>query len=754
MMRRAKYGEKIDMGRLGTITRRTFLVASAAIAGGVAFGVYKLNEMPPNPLKPGEDATPLNAFVIINSDGVTIITPKAEMGQGVHSTLAALVAEELDVDWQSINTLHGPPAQAYYNSALFGLALPFFDYKVTDWQEELRTFAGKGAKLLSLQLTGGSTSMRDMYVRMRLAGATARETLKQAAADQLGIAKSELSTKDGMVIAPDGTALPYVTLATAAAQLDPPRVELRAKSEWRYLGQAMPRLDMPGKVTGTAQFAVDTRLPGMKFATVRMNPARSGMRAFDATTAEKMPGVEKIIDLGDGVAVVASNTWLAFQAAEAIDIDWEPATYPATTEAIFEQITAALEDEPNSQVRSDGDPDTAQGTAVEAEYTVPWLAHATMEPMNATALYTDEKMQMWAGNQAPGSTRDNAAEIVGLPSEQVELTTTYMGGGFGRRGETDYSVLAARVAREMPGVPVNVTWSREEDMRHDWYRPAAIARFRGVVSDGRAVAVDAKVSAPSVVNAAALRMGQEISGADRELVAGIADQPYAIPNYRVRGYIPRVTVPVGYWRSVSASQNAFFNESFIDEMAIAAGADPLSFRLEMAQREHEPSAKVIETVGRMSNWTGQTSDGIGRGVAFSHTFGTPVAQVVEVEQTDQGIRLNKVWIACDPGIALDPGNIEAQMTGGCLFGLSAAVMGEVTFSDGQVEQGNFPDYDALRMNNTPAFEVEILENAPFLGGIGEPGTPPAAPALGNALFDLTGQRLRSLPFYKSLDFII
>ena len=740
------------MSRIRKIARRTFLVGSVAVAGGVAFGVYKLRQPAPNPLQAEEGFEPLNEFVVITDDGVTIVTPKAEMGQGVHTTWAALVAEELDVAWDQVRTIHGPPAQAYFNSALFGMALPFIDYQVGDTKERMRKIAGNGAKLLELQLTGGSSSMKDGYERARIAGAVAREALKKAASQQWGVDRDQLGTRDGHVIAPDGSKLSYQSLASAAAEVEPPQVTLRDRSQWRMLGKSMPRVDMVSKATGTAQFGIDTRLPGMKFATIRMSPRRAGMTGFNADKALAAAGVEKVIDLGDGIAVVASNTWLAIQAADLVEIEWEQASYPPTTEALIERIEAAFADEPNSRARDEGDVDTAEGdTTLSAEYRVPYLAHATMEPMNASALYENGQLTLWCGNQAPILMRDAAAKAIGIEPEAVTVHTPLLGGGFGRRAETDFAEIAAKIAGEMPGTPVNVTWTREEDMRHDMYRPAAIGRFNGVLSNGQAVTLDGKLAAPSILQERARRAGREINMADRELAAAAYDQPYGIPNYRISGYVARNDFPIGSWRSVSSSFNAFFFETFIDEMAHTAGRDPLEFRLELIGKEHGPSAKVLEAVAELSGWTGKTSDGVGRGVAFSYTFGTPVAQVIEVSQRPDGIAIEKVWIAVDPGVALDPSIIEAQLTGGCLFGLSAAVMGEITVSDGAVEQGNFFDYDALRMHNAPVFEVKILENNRFMGGIGEVATPPAAPALGNALFDLTGTRAREMPFIKQFD---
>lgn len=746
------------MAGIGKIARRGFLIGSAAILGGVAFGVYKINAPVENPLTPGAGATALNPFVLIDADGVTIITPRAEMGQGVHTTLAVLAAEELDLAWEDVRVLHGPPATAYYNSAMFGSALPFKDYAMSDFQHALAGQVDKVNRVMGLQITGGSTSMKDGFDRLRRAGASARETLKLAAARRLGIDSAQLRTENGAVIAPDGTAIPYPELAEAAAQIDPVQADPRPKSQWRYLGRTMPRLDMVPKVTGTAQFAIDIRLPGMKFATVRMNPRLGApMLSHDATEAEKMPGVEKVIALEDGIAVVARNTWLAMQAAEAVEIEWGAAPYPETTEAIFAEIEKSFLRNPNSTLRDDGDvaAEIPGGTPVEAEYRVPFLAHATMEPMTATALYSGERLQLWAGNQAPTVTRDRCAAAVGLAPEAVDLTTTLMGGGFGRRGESDFSVLAARVAQAVPGTPVQVTWSREEDMRHDFYRPAAIGRYRGIVKDGNAHLLAGKVAGPSVTRGAMKRLtGMDAMGPDKVHVEGAFDQPYGIPNYRIEGYLTDLDMPIGFWRSVGNSVNAFMHESFIDELAHAAGADPLAFRLSLMRDVHAASAGCLEAVGDMSGWTGRTAPGVGRGVAFAWSFGTPVAQVIEVEQTDAGIRIARAWIAADPGLVLDPGNFEAQMVGGMIYGLSAAAHGEITFAGGAVEQGNFPDYDALRMHTTPDTQVRLLEANPRMGGAGEPGTPPAMPALANALFDLTGIRARELPLSKRFDLAI
>lgn len=748
------------MGRIKKYTRRAFMISTAAVAGGVAFGVYQAKKPLQNPLKPAEGAYSLNPYLIIDQQGVTIIAPRAEMGQGVHSTLAALVAEELDVAWDDVRVLHGPGAQAYYNGAVTGGHAEFEDGPRSAWQEFVRDAMEVLPKTIALQITGGSTSAIDAYDKMRMAGATAREMLKQAAAEQMGGPQADRwRTKDGFAISPDGTKLPYIDLAERAATLSPPSdIEPRPASEWKYLGRDMPRLDMLAKSTGTAEYGADIMLEGMRFATVRINPRLgAGMLSYDATEAETMAGVEKVIDLGDGIAVVASNTWLAMQAADAVQIEWQAAPYPETTEGLMDVIAASLDDAANSTLRDDGDVTaTPQGaTEISAEYRVPYLAHSTMEPMNATALFSGDALEIWCGNQAPVLLQSKTADVVGLDAEQVTVHTPFLGGGFGRRTEADAAILAAKVAKAMPNIPVKVIWSREEDMRHDFYRPAAIARMRGAVKDGKAVLFDGKIAAPSVTRQALSRLtGFAPGGADADHMEGAANQPYAIENYRVAGHLTDLAVPVGFWRSVGNSFNGFFHESFIDELAHAANADPLQFRIDLIAPDSAPSASLLEAVRDMSGWSGKTPDGIGRGVAFTWSFGTPVAEVIEVADSEDGIRVTKAWIACDVGTALDPQNIRAQMESGMIYGLSAAIHGEISFEGGEVQQENFPDYDALRIGTTPQTEVQIFENNIHMGGVGEPGTPPSMPALANALFDLTGKRARELPLSKRFEFAV
>ena len=742
------------MSRLGTITRRTLLVGAVAVAGGAAFGVYQIRKPVANPLRPEQGAS-LNPYVIIDQQGISIIVPRAEMGQGVHTTLAALVAEELDAEWEQVRVLHGPPAAAYYNAALAHSALPVPDYAMKDWQRRVTEGIGTATKLLGLQVTGGSTSTVDGFTRMRMAGASAREALKAVGAERLGMDVAALRTEAGRVIAPDGTEIDYRDLAEAAATRAVPQVALRNPDDWKLLGRSLPRSDMRAKVTGQAQFSTDIVLEGMKFATVRICPyLGGGMAGFDAAPALMVPGVEHVLDLGDGVAVIATNTWAAMQGAEAVVIDWTLSPLPPTTEAMFDQIARAFEARPNSTMRDQGKPDDVAAT-IEAEYRVPFLAHSTMEPMGATAVLQDGHLTLWVGNQAPREHAKVAAEAAGISVENVTLHTQFLGGGFGRRVETDVTRQAARLAALLPETPLRLTWSREEDMRHDFYRPAAIARMRGAVADGRAVLFDARIAAPSVTRAAIGRMiGREMGGPDKGHVEGAFDQPYEIANYRVAGHLADLDVPIGFWRAVGNSFNGFFHESFIDELANAAGRDPLQFRLDHVSVESTVAAGVLETVRDMSGWGAPVPEGVGRGVAMTWSFGTPTAVVIDLERENGRIRIARAYMACDPGLVLDPAIVRSQMESGLIYGLSAALMGEITFTEGRADQGNFPEYDALRMFNAPHIEVAIVQDNPHMGGVGEPGTPPAMPALANALYALTGKRVRELPLMKHADFLL
>ena len=751
------------MGKLASIARRGFLIGSAAVVGGVAFGVYKVKREAPNPLLDDLPlgATALTPYVRIDGQGVTIIAPRAEMGQGIHTTLAALVAEELDVAWDSIRVEHGPPGAAYYNRALVQHNVPFSDLDHSTAAEAMRGAMGVVAKLLPMQVTGGSSNVADLFDRMRVAGAAARFALVAAAAPRLGLTAAQLKTNNGHVVAPDGRRLSYVELAPAAAKIDlPAEPPLKPRAQWRYLGKSMPRVDMVAKCTGTATFGIDVRLPDMVFATVRMNPAKgAALVSFDATAANAMRGVLKVIDLPGGMAVIANNTWRAFQAAQAVQCDWAEPGYPASTAAMMEAVVASMtEKDRDSRLRDDGDVDKALASAtvlavpavLEAEYRVPFLAHATMEPMNAVAWLQGSKLDIWAGVQNPTAARDLAAKAAGLDASQVHVHVMLLGGGFGRRLEVDYVVQAAQLAVAMAGKPVKLTWRREEDMAQDFYRPAAVARLRGTTAGKRVHALDVRMASSSVAQSNLGRLGLPALGPDRLIIEGAYDQPYGIANYRATAYRTPPGRPVTYTRSVGNSYNGFFIESFIDELAAQAGVDPLKMRLELLS--HEPSHQVLSAVAAMSGWGQPLAAGRGRGVAFHLCRGVPVAQVVEITVTQQGVKIDKVFVAVDVGTALDPRNLEAQVQSGVIFGLSAALYGEITFAKGAAEQSNFHNYPVLRMQQTPRIVVKVLESGDPIRGVGEVGVPPAAPALANAIFQATGKRIRELPLSRHIAF--
>ncbi len=746
------------MSKLGKITRRTFLVGSVAIAGGAAFGYWKYKQPFGNPLqanlKEGEAA--LTPYVFINQEGITIIAPRAEMGQGVHTTLAALVAEELDVSLEQVTVIHGPASKAYFNEVLLEEAVPFAQTDTSSMAKRMRRLTKIPAKFLALQVTGGSSSVPDGFTKMRLAGAAARETLVKAAAQQLGVPESDLHTEQGFVVAADGEKISYVDLAVTAATIEPPtEPRLKPKSEWKLLGKSQERVDMVGKSTGTAEFSIDVELPGLLYATVKLNPCLGcGMNSFDASEAMKKTGVKKVVEIDNGVAVIATNTWYAFQGANAVTFDWQSANYPESTAGLMQLCEEAItNDQEDSQFRDDGDVEAALQDAelIEGEYRVPYLAHAAMEPVNATAWLHDGKIEIWAGNQTPTQIIKEAEAITGLDESNIHVHTMLMGGGFGRRLEVDFVKQAISVAKAMEGTPVKLTWSREEDTTHDYYRPMALARFRAAMNDQGPIAIDLKCSAPSAVASQMGRIGIPAAGPDISIVQAAWDQPYEVENYRVTGYRADTVFPVSSWRSVGASQNAFFHESMMDELAHAKGLDPVSMRLSLMS--HETSKKVLESVAELSHWGSPLPQGHARGVAFSLSFGVPVAEVMEIAVENDAVKILKAYAAVDVGTALDPRNIEAQVIGGINFGLAAAMMGEITVEGGKVQQSNFHTYNSIRMNQAPEIEVSILENGERIRGIGEPGLPPAAPALANAIFAATGKRIREMPLNKHIRFV-
>lgn len=752
------------MGKVRTIARRSFLIGSAAIAGGVAFGTYAIKKPHANPLlddlADGEAA--LTPYVKIDRAGITLITPRTDKGQGSYHVQAALIAEELDVELDQITVDPGAAAPVYYNTAFSDEGAPFMSTDDSFTAETVRSAVGVVSKVIGLHGTGGSTTVADGYMKLRVAGATARETLKMAAAKRAGVSARDLKTENGHVILVDGSRLSYQQLAADAAKLTPPDdVALRDESDWRLLGKPMQRLDIVAKSTGTQAYGIDMEMDGMVHASVKMNPYKGGkLIRMDADGARRMRGVQDVFFLEGGVGVIADNTWRCFQALEAIDCEWAKGDYlPDQADHWAELGRSFIEDRLMLRNRNDGDAVgvvQAADAPVSAEYRAPYVAHAPLEPLSATVLYTEERTDIWTCSQMPILHRDNAARITGQDATNIHVHVLMAGGSFGHRLEDEQVKQAVEIAMRKPGVPVKLTYRREEDMLHDFPRQIALSRASGTVKDGKIDALDLGIAMPSPFTSQAPRAGLPPLGPDMQVIAGAWNAPYGIPNFRVSGYHVPGLSPVSSWRSVGASTNAFFLESFMDELCHQAGLDPLEQRLALCW---DPTAtKVLEAVAQMSGWgSALTPDADGnargRGLAFCTSFGTPVAEVVEVTQRPDGIKIDRVYVAADVGKILDPVNFEGQVKGGVVFGLGHAMNCELTYSDGVVEQDNYHAHEGMRLKQTPEIMVRGLENGPKIRGVGEPPVPPAAPALANAIFDATGQRLREMPFHNFIDFV-
>jgi len=746
-----------------TYSRRDFLIGTAALAGGVAFGSFSLNILaatpaPTNPLLDGlaPNAAAFNPWVKITPDKIVLITPHADVGQGVVSIQAALIAEELDLELDQFETDFGPPSPVYYNS---GLVDEFSLKRPTDQSEEAqaaRAAALQYIKDAGLQMTGGSSTVLDSYEKLRVAGAVARETLKVAASSRTGIAINDLKTEAGAVLLPDGTRIPYTELAADAANLPPvENVVLRPPADWHLLGQTMKRLDIQAKSNGTLKFSIDLDFDGMVYASVKLNPNKGApLNSFDASRAEGMPGVIKILPVTNGIAVVASNTWYAFQALEAIDCDWADADYPKEQADHWALVEASFKPEIVDNVWRDiGNVDQAlsQGDVIEAEYRVPYAAHQPLEPLSAVALVQESSVEVWAGHQIPQGVQHMAAAIAGLQPDQSTFHNQYSGGSFGHRLEFEHIRYSVEIANQFRGTPVKLTFSREEDFIQDFPRQIGIGRNRGIVDNGKIVATDFHIATASALRSMFGRMGMEAEGPDSQIPSGVWNMTYDIPNFRTTAYAVTGVSPTSSWRSVGAVTAGFLGESFIDELLHAAGQDPLKARIEMSTVDYH--RKVLEAVADMSNWNGTLGNGKGRGVAFVESFGVPVAEVVEVSVTDKGIRIDKVWLAADVGGVMDPVNFENQAQGGVVWGLGHAINCEITYANGVAQQTNFHAHEGMRMHQCPEIEIRGLANNPSIRGIGEPPVPPAGAALANAIFAATGQRIREMPFNKYIDFV-
>jgi len=704
------------------LDRRDFLKSGAAGAVGLVIGFYLPGSRAVAELAPvAPGASALNAWIRIASDeSVTIVIDKSEMGQGIITSLSMLAAEELECDWKKIRWEFAPADKAYFNT-IFGM-----------------------------QGTGGSMSIRASWKPMSQAGASAREMLIAAAAQKWGVDKTACRVENGAVINTVTKArASYGSLADAAAKLPVPAdVPLKDPKTYKLVGKATKRLDTPIKTNGRAEFGLDVRRPGMLHAVVARCPVFGGkVASFDATKAKGMPGVKSVIQISTGVAVIADNTWNAMEGRRALDIKWDEGPNGSLTSAGIRKLFAERAEKPGAVARKDGDVPAAMGTAdrkIDAVYEAPYQAHVTMEPMNCTADVGAGSCDVWVPTQFQTVNQNTAAKITGLKPEQVHIHTTYLGGGFGRRAEQDFVIEAVESSKAV-GAPVQVTFSREDDVQHDMYRPASYCRFSaGLDAEGWPVAWNARIASPSIMTRF-FGPGALKNGVDESSVEGVSDIAYAIPNLLVDYQLTEPGIPVGFWRSVGASQNGFFSESFVDEIAAASGKDPYQFRRKLLATAPRHLG-VLELAAAKADWGKPLAAGRFRGIAVVKAFDTYVAEVVEISVAREGtVQVHRVVCAVDCGRVINPATVEAQMQGAIVYGLTAALKGGITIDRGRVQQSNFSDYDLWRMNEMPHVEVHIVPSEESPTGCGEPGVPPVAPAVCNAIFAATGKRIRSLP---------
>jgi isoquinoline 1-oxidoreductase subunit beta len=703
------------------LTRRDFLRAGAVAGAGLtlAISLPSCGSEPAPP--PGPPFTP-NAWVRIGTDGsVTLVLDRSEMGQGVHTALPMLLAEELDVPWATVRVEQSGASKEYYN--------PLFQSMVT----------------------GGSMSVRTGWMPLREAGARARAMLVSAAATAWAVAPSECRTANGVVIHPaTRRRLKYGELAGRASALPvPEKVTLKEPRDFTIIGTPAPRLDLGDKVAGKATFGVDVRVPGMLTAVVARSPVFGGVPAtWDDAAARQVPGVRQVVRIGSGIAVLADGYWAAQQGRKALNVVWNEGAAVRLGSAEMRKEMETRAGRAGHVARREGTGALAAGTRVSAAYDAPYLAHACMEPMNATAHVEATRCTVWAPTQYQcgmalgGGAQEVAARITGLDPASVTVHTTFLGGGFGRRAMQDF-VTDAVEASKAAGVPVQVMFSREDDIQHDFYRPPTYARFAASLDpDGLPSGLTARVVCPSIMASA---FGAPKTQFDDSTVEGIANLPYAIPNLTVEAVQPDWEVPLGFWRSVGSSQNGFLVESFIDELAAAAGRDPVEYRTAMlgARPRH---LGVLTLAAEKAGWGTPLPEGRARGVAVVESFSSYVAEVAEVSlNPDRSVRVHRVVAAVDCGTVVNPDIVAAQVESAIVYGLTAALHGEITIDRGRVAQSNFHDYPLLRMREMPVVEVHIVPSTEAPTGIGEPGTPPIAPAVANAVFTLTGTRLRSLP---------
>lgn len=702
-----------------SLNRRNFLKTSSTVTGGLMLGVSL--GLPLSTQAAGTLYTP-NAWVHIADDNtITLISARSEMGQGVYTSMPMLIAEELNVDIRRIKVAIAPPDGKVYGNALLG----------------------------GPQLTGGSTSVRDGWEKLRIAGAQVRTMLVSAAAAKWNVDASTLRAENGMVIGAKGKRATYGSLAEAASKLPvPEKVALKDPKDFTIIGKATRRLDTPAKTNGTAEFGIDVRLPGMVYASLEQCPVIGGtVKSFDGAKAKAMPGVIDAVQIPDGVAVVADSYWHARKARAALTIVWDEGPGATITHASMLDGIRKATDKPLPLKAVDDADAVIAGAAkvVRAEYVSPLLAHATMEPMNFTASYSNGKMALIGPTQWQDGAQGAVAKALGMKPEDITVKTTFLGGGFGRRIDLDFIVQAAQIARAV-NKPVKLLWTREDDMTHDFYRPMSVHQLAAAVGpDGKPTAMTFRMVSQSVTGRVFGLPGE----AQDPLMTEAALAPYEIPATRHEIVKHDSGLRVGYWRSVSHALNAFANESFIDELAAGAGKDPYAYR--MALLEKQPRfANVLKMAADKAGWATPAPAGRFRGIALMEGYDTYMAQVAEISVKDKQITVHKVTVVADLGRMINPDTVQAQIQSSVVFGLTAALNSQITLDKGRVQQTNFGDYPVLRMNEVPVIDITLVPSTEKPGGIGEPATALVAPAVANALFAATGKRVRQLPLHDNL----
>lgn len=716
------------------LSRRSFVQSGAAAFAGLVLGFH----LPANPLRRSEalaaEGTPgteakearLNTWLRIAPDGlITIYVAKSEMGQGIFTSMPMLIAEELEADWSRIR-VEPAPSDVEFN------------------------YTGR-----PFEITGGSSSVRGTWEILQRIGATARHMLIAAAAQQWGVPAESLRAEGGQIVhASSGRKAGFGELTATAAALPataiPKEPKLKAPSEYKIVGKPAKRLDTPAKVSGKPIFGIDVVVPEMRYGAVRHSPVFGGECANFDELAKAMPAGASLVKVTGGIVAVADSWFTAKTIVTGLQPKWSKgATEGVSSKDIEKKLRAAANGKNLPVASTKGEPDKVLGKAkvkLEAEYSTPFLAHTPMEPLNCTAHVKPEGIELWVGTQSHTLTKMFVSKVTQVPQEKIVVHTTYLGGGFGRRAENDM-VFEAIEASKAVGKPVKLIWSREEDVQHDFYRPATLVKLKaGLGEDGLPAAFTASIAGPSIMSRWTMFGGLPKSGIDMTTIEGLADIKYECPNQHIQASVVDTGVPVGFWRSVGSSHNAFYLESFIDELAHAAKQDPYKYRRALLEKSHPRFVKVLDTVAKMAHWETAPEKGRARGIAIAESFGSIVAEVAEVSVSSDGQpTIHKVWVAVDCGRYVNPDTIVAQMESGVVYGLSAALRGQITLNKGRVEQSNFHDYTMLAPHEMPEIAVEIVESGEAPGGVGEPGTPPIAPAVTNALFAATGKRIRSLP---------